>query len=258
MNEAEARGGGGDAQRRAFLRPGPGPGVGHAPGRRGPTWPRSRPCTACCGNGPRSENAGPRPGGPALVKPELVATAPNEVWSWDITKLAGPYKWTWYPALHHPRRLQPLRRGVAGGVPGVGHLGRAAHRRCHLPPRRRPTASSPCTPTGAVVHDVEDRQPAALPTSGVLQSHSRPHVSPTTTPTPRPSSRRSSTRPRFPKRFANIDGGPGVLRPGSSTTTTTSTGTRASGSTPRPTSTSGWPRSSGRSARASSTPPTPP
>jgi putative transposase len=33
---------------------------------------------------------------PALVKPELVATAPNEVWCWDITKLAGPYKWTWF------------------------------------------------------------------------------------------------------------------------------------------------------------------
>src|SRR5205823_12376870 len=33
---------------------------------------------------------------PALVKPELVATAPNQVWSWDITKLAGPYKWNWF------------------------------------------------------------------------------------------------------------------------------------------------------------------
>jgi len=33
---------------------------------------------------------------PALIKPELVAVAPNEVWSWDITKLAGPYKWTWF------------------------------------------------------------------------------------------------------------------------------------------------------------------
>ncbi len=33
---------------------------------------------------------------PALVKPELVATGPNQVWSWDITKLAGPYKWTWF------------------------------------------------------------------------------------------------------------------------------------------------------------------
>jgi putative transposase len=33
---------------------------------------------------------------PAAVKPELVATAPNQVWSWDITKLAGPHKWTWF------------------------------------------------------------------------------------------------------------------------------------------------------------------
>lgn len=33
---------------------------------------------------------------PARVKPELVATAPNSVWSWDITKLHGPAKWTYY------------------------------------------------------------------------------------------------------------------------------------------------------------------
>jgi len=33
---------------------------------------------------------------PATVKPELVATEPNAVWSWDITKLRGPAKWTYY------------------------------------------------------------------------------------------------------------------------------------------------------------------
>jgi putative transposase len=33
---------------------------------------------------------------PARVKPELVATEPNQVWSWDITKLHGPAKWTYY------------------------------------------------------------------------------------------------------------------------------------------------------------------
>lgn len=33
---------------------------------------------------------------PARVKPELVATGPNQVWSWDITKLHGPAKWTYY------------------------------------------------------------------------------------------------------------------------------------------------------------------
>ncbi|MEI7547440.1 MAG: DDE-type integrase/transposase/recombinase, partial [Actinomycetota bacterium] len=33
---------------------------------------------------------------PAHVKPELAATGPNQVWSWDITKLAGPHKWNWF------------------------------------------------------------------------------------------------------------------------------------------------------------------
>ncbi len=33
---------------------------------------------------------------PARVKPELAATAPGQVWSWDITKLLGPQKWTYY------------------------------------------------------------------------------------------------------------------------------------------------------------------
>ena len=33
---------------------------------------------------------------PAAVKPELIATAPNQVWSWDITKLLGPTKHTFY------------------------------------------------------------------------------------------------------------------------------------------------------------------
>ncbi len=33
---------------------------------------------------------------PAHVKPELCATAPREVFAWDITKLHGPQKWTYY------------------------------------------------------------------------------------------------------------------------------------------------------------------
>ena len=28
--------------------------------------------------------------------PELLATAPNQLWSWDITKLRGPIPWTYY------------------------------------------------------------------------------------------------------------------------------------------------------------------
>ena len=33
---------------------------------------------------------------PEYAKPELLATAPNQVWSWDITKLLGPVKWTYF------------------------------------------------------------------------------------------------------------------------------------------------------------------
>lgn len=33
---------------------------------------------------------------PTYTKPELLATGPNQVWSWDITKLLGPQKWTYF------------------------------------------------------------------------------------------------------------------------------------------------------------------
>jgi len=33
---------------------------------------------------------------PTYTKPELLATQPNQLWSWDITKLLGPTKWTYY------------------------------------------------------------------------------------------------------------------------------------------------------------------
>lgn len=33
---------------------------------------------------------------PEYARPELLANGPNEVWSWDITKLKGPRKWSYY------------------------------------------------------------------------------------------------------------------------------------------------------------------
>ena len=33
---------------------------------------------------------------PRYQKPELLASAPNQLWSWDITKLRGPAKWTYF------------------------------------------------------------------------------------------------------------------------------------------------------------------
>lgn len=33
---------------------------------------------------------------PSYAKPELLAVGPNKVWSWDITKLKGPVKWSYF------------------------------------------------------------------------------------------------------------------------------------------------------------------
>lgn len=33
---------------------------------------------------------------PSYAAPQLLATAPNQLWSWDITKLLGPTKWTYF------------------------------------------------------------------------------------------------------------------------------------------------------------------
>ena len=55
---------------------------------------------------------------PPYHKPELLATQANQLWSWDITKLRGPAKWTVYhlyvilDAVAHVPCPQPLRCGL--------------------------------------------------------------------------------------------------------------------------------------------------
>jgi putative transposase len=46
---------------------------------------------------------------PAYAKPELLAERPNELWSWDVSKLKGPAKWTYY-------YLYVVRRDCSGAV----------------------------------------------------------------------------------------------------------------------------------------------
>ena len=74
---------------------------------------------------------------PQYTKPELVATAPNQTWSWDITKLLGPTKWDVLLPLRRARHLQPLRGRLDGRRPGELGAGRSSHRR-DLPQTGRP------------------------------------------------------------------------------------------------------------------------
>ncbi len=76
---------------------------------------------------------------PVYAKPELLATAPNQVWSWDITKLKGPAVDVLSP-VRDPGHLQPLGRGLAACPTRELRVGRAVD---------RPDCGAPC---GAAWH----------------------------------------------------------------------------------------------------------
>ncbi len=138
---------------------------------------------------------------PPTVKPELVATAPNEVWSWDITKLAGPFKWTWYQLY----AIVDIYSRYA-----VGWL---------VAPRESAKLAEQLIADTIYSHHVDDGQltlhadrgssmtsrtvSQLLADLGVLQSHSRPHQS---NDNPYSESQFKTLKyfPTFPKRFANI------------------------------------------------------
>ena len=74
---------------------------------------------------------------PVYTAPELVATRPNQVWSWGHHQTQGPDPVPLLLAVRHPRPLQPLRGGLdgraprecaPGGAPDCGNLPEAGHR----------------------------------------------------------------------------------------------------------------------------------
>ncbi len=70
---------------------------------------------------------------PKYRKPELLATGPNEVWSWDITKLKGPEKWTYdylYVILHSDRGPSMTSNSVAHLLGSLGVT--KSHSRPHV------------------------------------------------------------------------------------------------------------------------------
>jgi putative transposase len=112
---------------------------------------------------------------PPYTKPELLATGPNQVWSWDITKLLGPTKWTYF---HLYVILDIFSRYVVGWMVAPRETAELAKR----------LIADTCLKQGIVAGDLTihaDRgtsmtsKPVALLMAdlGVTKTHSRPHVS---------------------------------------------------------------------------------
>lgn len=138
---------------------------------------------------------------PAYTKPELVATQPNQVWTWDITKLRGPVTHTYY---YLYTILDLFSRYV------VGYL--IAEREQASLAKQLVTAS--CTQQGIVPEQLilhADRGSSMtsktlallLADLGVGKSHSRPYVS-NDNPYSEAQFKTMKYRPDYPNRFGSL------------------------------------------------------
>jgi putative transposase len=138
---------------------------------------------------------------PPYQKPELMATAPNQLWSWDITKLLGPAKWTYF---YLYCLLDVFSRYVTGWMVAYRESSELAKRlieesckKQHIQPGQltlhadRGTSMS-SKPVAFLLADL-----------GVTKTHSRPHVS-NDNPYSESQFRTLKYRPEFPDRFGCI------------------------------------------------------
>ncbi len=139
---------------------------------------------------------------PAAVKPELVATGPNQVYSWDITKLHGPAKWTYY---YLYVILDIYSRYAAGWMVAT----------CESAALAEKLIAETCAKQGITrgqlsVHADRGSSMTSKPVAllladlGVTQSHSRPHVS-NDNPYSEAQFKTLKYRPGFPARFGSIE-----------------------------------------------------
>jgi putative transposase len=138
---------------------------------------------------------------PVYAAPELLARRPNELWSWDITKLRGPAKWTYF---YLYVMLDVFSRYVVGWMIAHGESATLAERFIEETCARQGIGRAQLT-----IH--ADRGPAMTSKSvaflladlGVTKTHSRPHVS-NDNPFSEAQFKTLKYRPDFPERFGAI------------------------------------------------------
>lgn len=134
-------------------------------------------------------------------KPELLATRPNELWSWDITKLHGPKKWTYY---YLYVILDVFSRYAVGWM--VAHAESAVLASKLI---EETCARQQIAPTTLTVHadrgsSMKSKAVAFLLADlGITKSHSRPHVS-NDNPFSESQFKTLKYRPEFPERFGCV------------------------------------------------------
>jgi putative transposase len=136
------------------------------------------------------------------AKPELLATRPNELWSWDITRLKGPRAWTYF---YLYVILDVFSRYVVGYM--VAHhetkaLAKDLIDQTLLKQRIAPGQLTLHADRGSAMTS----KPVALLLSdlGVAKTHSRPHVS-NDNPYSEAQFKTLKYRPDFPGRFSTIE-----------------------------------------------------
>ena len=141
---------------------------------------------------------------PNYTKPELLATEPNQVWSWDITKLKGPVKWTYY---YLYVILDIYSRYVVGWMLAHRESAALANKLIEETCARQGIESGRLTLHADRGTSMKSKPVALLLSDlGVTKTHSRPHVS-NDNPFSESQFKTMKYRPEFPGRFGSIEDG---------------------------------------------------
>lgn len=139
---------------------------------------------------------------PNHARPELLATRPNELWSWDITKLKGPRKWTYFQLYVV---LDVFSRYVVGWMVAHRESARLAKKLFQETCRRHGIEPGQLTIHADRGSSMTSKPVALLMSDmGITKTHSRPHVS-NDNPYSEAQFKTTKYRPDFPKTFNNIE-----------------------------------------------------
>jgi len=135
-------------------------------------------------------------------KPELLATNVNQVWSWDITKLKGPAKWTYF---YLYVIIDIFSRFVVGWMVAYRELSSLAEKLIKETCERQSIKANQLTIHADRGSSMRSKPVAFLLSDlGVTKSHSRPYVS-NDNPFSESQFKTMKYRPDFPERFDSIE-----------------------------------------------------